>query len=111
METLEGLIGNKLEDWCIVKMTEVYAVDMDGRRTVSLGCFKDSMVAAAYIESLKDSAFHKADLVLVLTNGKVGFALNDAEIAKLMDDDQIAASLKHKALGQLPPGMRELLGR
>jgi hypothetical protein len=67
------LVGADLDKFKVQEYTEVYKTDFDGRKTKSLGYFKDNSVAEAFSGKQTYSAWHKTAKVLLLTDGKVAY--------------------------------------
>lgn len=107
---LEELAGNELKGFRILKLTEVYLTDDDGRYAKSLGFFKKEGLAKAFAASQTDASWHKTDKRFVLTDGKVGFLIDGNKPVKLFDDEEEAVKIKEKALAKLSPEERKLLG-
>lgn len=104
------LVGKDLKGFKIIEMTEVYRVDDDGRRTSSLGFFKSKVIAEAFAGMQRDANYHKSKQALVLTDGIIGYVIEEQEIVKLFDDEDEAVEIKKKALAKLSPAERRLLG-
>ena len=107
---IKELVGKDLKDFKIVEMTEVYLVDDDGRKYISLGFFKNPNTAAAFAEVQTDASYHKTGSALVLTDGTVGYVLTQQEPVKLFDDEAEALEIKKKTVAKLSPAERKLLG-
>jgi hypothetical protein len=111
IKTPEDLVGVDLSKFKVVLMTEVYRVDDDGLKTVSLGFFKDTNVATAFAGAQRDSDFHKTTPSLILTDGWIGVAIDQKSgFVKLFDDEQEALKLREVAIAKLSPAERKLLG-
>lgn len=106
---LNGLIGKDLKGFKIAKMTEVYFMDLDGRKSNSVGFFKNPNIAEAFAGVQTDAAFHKTQPALVLTDGKVGYLIAEQDPIKLFDDETEALEIKKKALAKLTPAERKLI--
>jgi hypothetical protein len=107
---IEELIGEDLGGFEIVEMTEVYRVDYDGKQSNSLGFFKSQNTAAVFAESQTDASWHKTRKAPVLTNGILGFVIENHKLVKLLDDKAEALELKKKVAAKLSPAERMLLG-
>ncbi len=107
---IKELIGKDLKGFKIVEMTEVYRVDFDGRKSSSLGFFKDPNTAEAFAGVQTDASWHKTGQALVLTDGTVGYVIKDQKPVKLFDDEAEALEIKKKALAKLSPAERKLIG-
>jgi hypothetical protein len=110
MKNLEELVGQDLAGFTIVKMTEVYSVDDDGRRRGSIGFFRDPKIAKAFLGEEVERPWKRLASALVLTNGQVGFRVDNPEPVKLFDDEQEANRLRELALSHLTTEQRALLG-
>ncbi len=103
-------VGQDLSSFKVIIMTEVFKVDGDGRRSKSLGYFKDVTIAQAFAGSQTDAPWHKTRDVYVLTDGKVGFLLNTSESVQILEDEKVLVQIKEKALAKLTPAERKILG-
>ncbi len=110
MNNISELAGKDLNGFKVIEMTEVYRMDVDGRKTASLGFFKDPNIAGAFAGAQKDANYHKTHTVFVLTNGEVGYVIETQESVKLFDDEKEAVDLRKKAIEKLSPNERKLLG-
>jgi len=105
---LADLVGKDLSGFKIVEMTEVYNSNEDGRRTSSVGFFKDSDIAKAFAGSQTDSFFFKTQTKLVLTDGKVGYVIDKVDSVTLFDDEKVVLTIKENALKKLTPAERKI---
>ncbi len=105
--TITNLLGKDLAGFQVVKMTEAFDVDDDGRKTKSIGYFKDHNIAKAFI----GQGSHKGvNDVIILTNGKVGLVINVNEVVSLIDDEVAVLKIKERAAAKLSPEERMVLG-
>jgi hypothetical protein len=104
------LLGKDLAGFKVAEMIEVYRVNDDGRKTQSVGFFKDPDVATAFAEAQTDPGWHKTGRAFVLTNGTFGYVIGEQESVRLMDDEKEAGDLKKNAVAKLSPARRKLLG-
>lgn len=107
---LNDLAGMDLVEFEITEMTEVYLVNEDGRKVLSLGFFRQKETAEAFAGAQTDASSHKTGMGFVLTNGKIGYVITQQEPVTLFDDEAEAIELKKKALEKLSPAERSLLG-
>lgn len=107
---IKKLVGKDLRGFKVVEMTEVYLVDYDGRKSRSLGFFKDPDIASAFAGVQIDASMHKTGQALVLTNGTVGYVIEDQKPVKFFDDEMEMLEIKRKAIAKLSPAERKLLG-
>lgn len=107
---IKKLVGKDLKGFKIVEMMEVYSVDDDGRKSSSLGFFKNPNTAVAFAGVQRDASWHKTEQALVLTDGTVGYVITQQEPVKLFDDEAEALKIKKKAVAKLSPAERKLLG-
>ncbi|MFA6278468.1 MAG: hypothetical protein WCS97_00005 [Candidatus Paceibacterota bacterium] len=91
-------------------MTEVYKVDDDGRKSKSLGFFKDKTVAEAFAGNQVDVNWHKTATALVLTDGKEGYVIEEQKSVKLFDDETETFELRKLAVAKLSAADRNILG-
>ena len=110
VKNIKELVGTDLKGFSIVEMTEVYRVNDDGRKSVSLGFFQNSDIAAAFAGVQSDANWHKTWTAMVLTDGTVGYVISDGVSVKLFDDKTEAVEIKKKALAKLSPAERALFG-
>ena len=108
MSNLEDLIGKPLNDFKVIRMTEVYRVNEDGGAIKSEGCFVSAVIARAYANNLVDSAYTDTRSIIVLTDGKVGYSLD--ELVELVDEDTALDSIRSKALAKLTHEEVQALG-
>jgi hypothetical protein len=107
---IKELVGKDLKGFKIINMTEVYQVNDDGQKFSSLGFFKDPNTALAFARVQEDANWHKTGQVLVLTDGTVGYVIEDQKPVKLFDDEVEALEIKKKAVAKLSFEERKLLG-
>jgi len=107
---IKKLAGEDLTGFRIVEMTEVYRIDNDGRKSNTLGFFKNPDVAKSFAGVQTDANWHRTDQALILTNGIIGFVVTESESVKLFDDEEEALKIKEKVLAKLTPAERKLLG-
>jgi hypothetical protein len=107
---IKELINKDLKGFKIIEMTEVYLVDDDGWKSSSLGFFKDPNTAAAFAGVQTDANWHKTEQALLLTDGTIGYVIEDQNPVKLFDDEAEALKIKKKAVAKLSPVERKLLG-
>jgi hypothetical protein len=108
MPNLVDLIGKPLNDFKVVRMTEVYRTDCDGRFEKSVGCLMNEVEARAYATGLSDSAYTGTRSVLVLTDGKEAYFLGDE--ALVADISAVLDSIRKKALSKLTAEEIQVLG-
>lgn len=108
--TLKDLVGQDLAGCRIVEMTEVYRVDDDGLRSKTLGFFKDPDIAAAFAGVQTDAPWHRTSSALVLTDGGVGYVVEDMQPIMLFDDEAEALDIRNKVLARMSPAERKLFG-
>lgn len=107
---INTLVGKDLANFKIVEMTEVYRTDDDGRKSDSLGFFKDPTVAVAFAGAQTDANWHQTKPALMLTDGVVGYVIAQQDPVKLFDDEAETLKIREKALTKLSPEERKLLG-
>lgn len=107
---ISELVGKDLKGFKIIEMTEVYREDEDGRKSSSIGFFKNPNTAAAFAGVQTDANWHKTEQALVLTDGTVGYLVEDKKFVKLFDDEAEALGIKKKVVAKLSPAERKLLG-
>lgn len=108
-EALKDLIGIDLREWKIIEMTEVFSTNEDGRKSRSLGFFKDENIATAFAGTQKDVNFHKTEKVIVLCKGTIGFIINEREEVTFVDEESELLKVKEKALAKLSEAERRIL--
>lgn len=106
---INDFIGKDLSSFKIVKMEEVFMTDEDGNYLSSIGFFKNAKIAKAYSKRQPDASYIKTSTEVVLTDGNVGFTLEDKEV-KLFDDEDEALAIREDILSRLTKEEREILG-
>ncbi|MDD2935335.1 MAG: hypothetical protein PHX25_02560 [Candidatus Pacebacteria bacterium] len=102
MAKLKDLVGVDLSKFKILQMTEVYETNEDGRRVSSVGFFKNENIAKAFAKVQIDANYHRTDPAFVLTNGIVGFIIDDSvEPIKIFDDEKEMVKIREKILSKL----------
>jgi len=107
---LGALIGKELGQFRIIEMTEVFLVNEDGKKTITLGYFRNKNIAEAFAGLQTDSIYNKTASALVLTNGTEGYIITQQDPAKLFDDEAEVLEIRKKAIAKLTPAERKLLG-
>ncbi len=110
MAKIQELLGKNLKDFKLVVMTEVYMMDNDGRKSRTLGYFRDQNTAVAYAGLQTDANYHKTEQVVVLTDGNIGFVIKHQDSVIFFDDEKVALEIRDKALAKLSPAERKFLG-
>ena len=105
---LEELIGRSLEGFSVKKMTELYIVNEDGKKMKSVGFFQDGNIAKAFAQNQPSPEYYQTGENFVLTDGKVGFVVNNENIT-LMNDEKTALEIREKALAKLSLEERAIL--
>lgn len=104
------LVGRDLIGFEIVEMTEVYRVDDDGLRSSSIGFFRDQTIAAAFVETRREKSWIRTECALILTDGTVGYVIENQKPVKLFDDEAETLEIKKRAVARLSPLERKILG-
>lgn len=107
---IKELVGLDLKGFKIVEMTEVYMVNEDGRKYNSLGFFKEPNIAIAFADMQTDANWHKTGQALVLTDGTIGYVIEEQKPVKLFNDEAEALEIKKSALAKLSTVERKILG-
>ena len=108
--TFEELVEQGLDGWKPLQITEVYALDCEGRRKMeSIAFFKDPDIAKAFVQNEVDPSFRDTSLVWVLTDGKDAILLGDA--VELSSDEEAELELQRKIRAKLTDAELRLLGR
>ena len=108
MANLADLIGKPLDNFKVVRMTEVYRTNEDGRITKSEGCVKGEAEARAYASGLGDAGYVGTRSVLVLTDGEDAYFLGDSVL--VADISAVLDAVRAKALAKLTPEEIQVLG-
>jgi len=116
-EILEELVGQELVGqkptkeglFFVEELVEVYRVNEDGRKSSSVGFFRDENIAKAFCQNQTDASWHRTNKIIALTNGEAVFQLK-AEDAPFFDSDKVKLEIREKALAKLSPEERRLLG-
>jgi hypothetical protein len=107
---VKDLLNKNLDRFKIIEMVEVYLVDVDGRKTNSLGFFRDQNIATAFAGAQTDANYRETRPVLVLTDGNIGYEIEDQTPVKFFDDEAEALKIKQSIIEKLSPAECELLG-
>ena len=108
---LADLVGAELSNFKVLLMTEVYQTNEDGRKVSSLGFFKDKSIAKAFAGIQIDANYYQTSPDFVLTNGLVGYVINNSvEPIKLFDDEEEMVKIREKILSKLSPEEQHILG-
>jgi hypothetical protein len=111
LKTIRELLNYAdLREFRLIEMTEVYLVDDDGRKSESVGFFRNPAVANAFVGNQVDADWHKTEFALVFTNGIDGFVVKEQEPVKIFVDEKEAVELRRKAITKLSAADREILG-
>jgi hypothetical protein len=87
---LYDLVGSDLKNFTIVEMSEVYIVDIHGQKWQSLGFFRDLTTAHDFLRGETNTVCYKIKKTLVLTDGNVGYVIEDQSPVRLFDDNVVA---------------------
>ena len=109
-DLIKKLIGQDLSSFKIIVMNEVSRVDEDGINPVSLGFFKNPDVGKAFAGQQSDSNSVKVTEVLVLSDGKNGFTMDQSRTALHFDDEKEILKIKENAIKKLSPEEQKILG-
>ena len=111
-KTLQEMIGIDLAGFTIQTVFHVYNTNYEGQFNGSIGYFKDETIARAFAGPQKGDNMVKVSPVLALTDGTVGFLMNENRTNSFtyMNDEEEAVRLKHEALASLTSAQRRLLG-
>ena len=107
---ITDLLGKDLAGFQVVKMTEAFDVNDDGRKTKSIGYFIDHDIAKAFIGPRATNSHKDIKDVFVLTDGKVGLLINANETVILVDDEAAMLEIRERAVAKLTPEERKVLG-
>lgn len=107
---LQEIAGKDLKGWQVIQMYEVYKTDDDGRRVATVGFFRSEEIATAFAGNQRDAAWHKVGQTMVLTNGQIGFQIDQYKPVKLFDEEEEVLRVRNAALAKLSPSERKLLG-
>ena len=99
--SIKSLIGKDLKSFKIVEMIEIFRVDEDGRKSRSLGFFKNPDVAVAFASAQVDANWHLTQPKLVLTDGNVSFVIDEQGPAKFFNNEKETVALREKAIAKL----------
>jgi hypothetical protein len=102
------LINQGLEGFSVQVFAEVYKVDEDGKKVSTIGFLSDHDIAKAFCQNQTDISYYRIGTVLLLTDGKIGFVLG-LRATEIMDNDEVVAKIKKKALAKLTPEERKIL--
>lgn len=107
---LVAQLGTNLSGCNLEQLTEVYKVDDDGRKSKTIGHFRDPVVAQAFTQQQADSFSFKTREVsaLVCSDNIVGFIVG--EQITLVNDERTALEVRANALRKLTPEEQKVLG-
>jgi len=108
-DKLKDLLGVDLSAWKVIEMTEVFSTNEDGRKSESLGFFKNEDIAEAFADTKAGKNFHGTRKVTVLSKGTVGFIINDREEVTFIDEEKELLEVKEMALAKLSIAERKIL--
>lgn len=108
MTNLEALIGKPLDGFRVVRMTEVYRADSDGRFTKSEGVCKGELEALGYATRLSDPDYTGTRSVMVLTDGRSAYFLGDEAV--VVDSKSVLEAIRTRALSKLTAEEIQVLG-
>jgi hypothetical protein len=106
---LKDYMDVDLGGFTVRKMTKVYKGNEDGRETESFGFFKSDDLAKAFVGIQTDSSYFHTQDVFVLTNGMIGFLIDENKTVNFVDDEEIAVETKEKILAKLTDADRAFL--
>lgn len=107
---LRKLIGKNLKNFRIIEMTQVFYVNDDGIMSQSIGFFKDPTIAKVFSDSQKDADWCETEPALILTDGKIGFVIEEQKPVKLFNEEKETLDLIEKTIAKLSPTEQSLLG-
>lgn len=108
---IQEWVNKDLKGFKILEMTEVYGVDFDGRKSVSVGFFKDQDFAKAFAGMKNgEGGLYRTEKAMVLTNGTIGYVINNREPVKLLNEKTEKVAITKNALSKLSPEERKILG-
>jgi hypothetical protein len=102
------LVEKPLKGFTVKEMTEVYHTNEDGRKTKTIGFFRDEKIAKGFTQNQPSPEYFKTSKEYVLTDGNVGFII--VGNITLMDDEKAALEIREKALKKLSAEERGILG-
>ena len=106
------MLGIPLDGQTFERYYEVCRVDVDGLNPVSVGYFKNELIANAFAGD-KDAQYYKVypAILLVSKDSKTGIVITSAKDSpKIFDDEEEALRLKKSAVEKLTPDEQKLLG-
>lgn len=109
-QNLADLVGKSLSGFKVIVMTEVFHVDLDGRKDRSIGFFKSQDIAASFAESQIDASSYKTEIAFVLTDYVVGYVIGQSEPVNLFDDEVEVIKLREKIISKLSKAERVIMG-
>ena len=101
-------LSHGLEGFQVQLLTEVFRVNEDGRKTKSVGFFKDANIASAFAQNQVDASYHKVGNVWALVKGTDAILLGEG--IELSSDEQAEQMVRQSALAKLSVEERKVLG-
>jgi len=108
---LKELVGLDLVGFQITQMMEVFVTDDEGSKTRTVGYFKDPDIAVVFARiNNGGTSRYETGPALILTNGLIGYPVNNQEPANIFDEESQVKAIRSKILSKLLPGERKILG-
>jgi len=104
----KDLLGVSLKGFSVKELTEVFKTNDDGRKVESLGFFQSEKIAKGFAQTQVDAAWHKTRKQFVLTDGEIGFVVEDS--VEILDDEEGKLEIAKKARAKLSTEEAEALG-
>ena len=102
------MVGKPLDGFTIAHLTEVYRVDVDGKKESTIGYFRDEVIARGFAENQTDANWHKTCEVMAVIKDDEVFLLG--ERIELGDEGAAALKIREGALAKLTAADRKVLG-
>ena len=109
IKIIGDLIGRDLSNFRVVAMIEVIKMNNCGRKINSLGFFLNADTASVFSEGQEDGGRYRIEEVPVLTDGVVGFIVQQLPV-KLLDDEEEKSKIRMKILSRFTPNELRFLG-
>ncbi|MDP2693083.1 MAG: hypothetical protein Q8O88_05600 [bacterium] len=108
-DPVREFVGRDLVGFRIEELSEVFRVNEDGFRVITIGYFRDNNTAEAFIQTHTLSNYLRMQGVLVLINdNQTAFLLGES--VKVVSDREILAEIRARIIARLPPEQLKILG-
>lgn len=107
---IKELIGKDLKGFKLVKMNEVYCIDLNDLKKTSLRFFTDPTDTKTFTKTHRGSCWQTSGHDLVLTNGTVSYVIGKPIPVQIFKNKSELKKIQKKAAAKLSPAERNFLG-